>query len=69
MVSHPIITGAGQIALDRAGNIWLSVPDRNVIAVVTKDGKVQEIFRNPVNPTNGPGASTPRDAAAGGQRR
>lgn len=53
LIAHPLITAAGQIALDRAGNIWVSVVDRNAIAVVTTDGRVQEIFRNPVDPTTG----------------
>lgn len=44
-VAHPILEGADGIALDRAGNIWVSVNERNAIAVVT-DKTVLEIFRN-----------------------
>ena len=46
-IQHPLL--GAQIALDRAGNIWSGVPDRNAIAVVTTCGNVEEIFRNPVN--------------------
>ncbi|HWP35301.1 MAG TPA: SMP-30/gluconolactonase/LRE family protein [Thermodesulfobacteriota bacterium] len=48
-VAHPILEGADGIALDRAGNIWVSVNERNAIAVVTRSRRVIEIFRNPVN--------------------
>jgi hypothetical protein len=36
-VAHPILEGADGIALDRAGNVWASVNERNAIVVVTKD--------------------------------
>jgi sugar lactone lactonase YvrE len=45
-VAHPVLEGADGIALDRAGNIWVSVNERNAIAVVTVDKTVIEIFRN-----------------------
>lgn len=48
-VAHPYLEGTDGIALDRAGNIWNSVNERNAIVVVTKDGRVVEIFRNPAN--------------------
>lgn len=48
-VSHPILEGGDGIALDVAGNIWVAANERNAVAVVTKDGRVTEIFRNPVN--------------------
>ena len=48
-VAHPILEGGDGIALDVAGNIWVDANERNAVAVVTKDGKVSEIFRNPVN--------------------
>jgi SMP-30/gluconolaconase/LRE-like protein len=48
-VAHPILEGADGIALDAAGNIWVDANERNAVAVVTKDGRVLEVFRNPVN--------------------
>ena len=48
-VAHPILEGGDGIALDREGNIWVDANERNAVAVVTKDKKVIEIFRNPVN--------------------
>jgi hypothetical protein len=46
VVAHPLLEGADGIALDRAGNIWVAVNERNAIVVVTKDGTVSEVFRN-----------------------
>jgi hypothetical protein len=48
-VASPILEGGDGIALDVAGNIWVAANERNAVAVVTKDGTVTEIFRNPVN--------------------
>ena len=48
-VAHPILEGGDGIALDREENIWVDANERNAVAVVTKDGKVIEVFRNPVN--------------------
>jgi len=48
-VAHPILEGGDGIALDREGNIWVDANERNAVAVVTREGKVFEIFRNPVN--------------------
>jgi Gluconolactonase len=48
-VAHPILEGGDGIALDREENIWVDANERNAVAVVTKEGKVFEIFRNPVN--------------------
>jgi hypothetical protein len=48
-VAHPILEGGDGIALDKAGNVWVDANERNAVAVVTKDGLVVEIFRNPVN--------------------
>ena len=48
-VTHPILEGGDGIALDVAGNIWIDANERNAVAVVTKDGRVTEVFRNPVN--------------------
>ena len=51
-VAHPILEGGDGIALDVAGNIWVDANERNAVAVVTKDGRVEEVFRNPVNSAN-----------------
>ena len=48
-VAHPYLEGTDGIALDRAGNIWNSANERNAIVVVTRQGVVSEVFRNPVN--------------------
>ena len=48
-VAHPILEGGDGIALDREGNIWVDANERNAVALVTKYGKVFEVFRNPVN--------------------
>ena len=48
-VAHPILEGGDGIALDREGNVWVAANERNAVAVVTKDKKVIEVFRNPVN--------------------
>jgi sugar lactone lactonase YvrE len=48
-VAHPVLEGGDGIALDAAGNIWVDANERNAVAVVTKDGRVSEVFRNPVN--------------------
>lgn len=47
-VAHPFLEGVDGIALDRDGNIWASVNERNAIVVVTRQ-RVVELFRNPVN--------------------
>lgn len=49
-VAHPLLDGADGIALDRAGNIWVSVNERNAVAVVTRDGRVVEAFRDDPDP-------------------
>jgi len=48
-VVHPLLEGTDGIALDRAGNVWSSANERNAIVVVTREGRVVEIFRNPLN--------------------
>lgn len=50
LVAHPLLEGADGIALDRDGNIWVSVNERNAIVVVTDKSKVIEVFRNDPNP-------------------
>jgi hypothetical protein len=49
LVAHPYLEGADGIALDVAGNVWVDANERNAVVVVTKDGRVLEVFRNPVN--------------------
>jgi sugar lactone lactonase YvrE len=44
----PRLEGADGIALDQDGNIWVSVNERNAIAIFGK-GVSAEVFRNPVN--------------------
>jgi sugar lactone lactonase YvrE len=48
-VAHPILEGGDGIALDRRDNVWVAANERNAIAVITKERRVFEIFRNPVN--------------------
>lgn len=59
-VAHPLLEGADGIALDRDGNIWVSVNERNAIVGVTDKGKVIEVFRNAPDP-----ATQLRNAAQG----
>jgi sugar lactone lactonase YvrE len=51
LVTHPLLEGADGIALDEAGNIWVAANERNAIAVVTREGRTVEIFRNPPSAT------------------
>jgi sugar lactone lactonase YvrE len=51
LAGHPALEGADGIALDVAGNVWVDANERNAVAVVTKDGTVIEVFRNPLNDT------------------
>lgn len=48
-IAHPLLEGADGIALDRSGNIWNAANERNAIVVVTNDGRVVQMFRNPAN--------------------
>jgi len=50
-VQHPALDGADGIALDRAGNVWVDANERNAIAVVDRQGRVGEFFRNAPAPT------------------
>ena len=47
-VSHPYLEGVDGIALDEKGNIWADANERNAVVVVSKNGEVTEVFRNPV---------------------
>jgi sugar lactone lactonase YvrE len=61
-VAHPILEGGDGIALDVAGNVWVDANERNAVALVSKDGRVVEAFRNPVN---GSGLRNSADASVG----
>lgn len=62
LVAHPLLEGSDGIALDRAGNIWSDANERNAVVVVTRDGHVTEVFRNPLNAA---GLRNSADAALG----
>jgi hypothetical protein len=47
-VQHPALDGADGIALDRAGNVWVTPNERNSVVVVDRRGGVTEYFRNAV---------------------
>jgi len=64
-VAHPILEGGDGIALDREGNIWVDANERNAVAIVTRYGKVFEVFRNPVNSA---GLRNSADTADGNKR-
>jgi SMP-30/Gluconolactonase/LRE-like region len=64
-VAHPYLAGADGIALDRDGNIWVVAVERQAIVVVTKHGKVIEVFRNPVNSPSGFGLRNAGDQSVG----
>ena len=64
-VAHPILEGGDGIALDREGNIWVDANERNAVALVTRDGRVFEVFRNPVNSN---GLRNSADTAEGNKR-
>ena len=64
-VAHPYLEGADGIALDRDGNIWVVAVERQAIVVVTKHGKVIEVFRNPVNSPSGVGLRNAGDQSVG----
>lgn len=51
LVAHPLLEGADGIALDREGNIWVAVNERNAVVVVSARGTVVELFRNAPDPT------------------
>ena len=64
-VAHFYLAGADGIALDRDGNIWVVAVERQAIVVVTKHGKVIEVFRNPVNSPSGIGLRNAGDQSVG----
>jgi sugar lactone lactonase YvrE len=63
--AHPILEGGDGIALDEEGNIWVDANERNAVAIVTRHGKVFEVFRNPVNSS---GLRNSADTAEGNTR-
>ena len=48
-VQHPTLEGADGIALDRAGNVFAAVNERNAVVVATRRAGVVELYRNPVS--------------------
>ena len=50
LVAHPYLEGVDGIALDRAGNTWAAVNERNAVVVVTRHGRVVEYARNDPDP-------------------
>jgi sugar lactone lactonase YvrE len=50
LVAHPALAGADGIALDAAGNIWVTAQERNAVVVVSPEGQVTEVFRNAPDP-------------------
>jgi sugar lactone lactonase YvrE len=50
LVAHPYLEGVDGIALDRAGNTWAAVNERNAVVVVTSAGRVIEYARNEPDP-------------------
>jgi sugar lactone lactonase YvrE len=64
-VAHPILEGGDGIALDEDGNIWVDANERNAVAIITKSGRVFEVFRNPVNSS---GLRNSADTAEGNTR-
>ena len=49
VVAHPILEGGDGIILDRVGNIWVDANERNAIALISNQGGIFEVFRNPAN--------------------
>jgi sugar lactone lactonase YvrE len=49
LVAHPLLEGTDGIFIDRDGNIWNAANERNAIVVVTRKGRVSEVFRTPLN--------------------
>jgi sugar lactone lactonase YvrE len=48
-VAHPILEGADGIVLDVGGRIWVDANERNAIGFIYENGRVIEVFRNPVD--------------------
>ena len=71
-VQHPLLDGADGIALDEAGNIWVSANERNAMVLVSNTGEVTEVFRNPPDPAsqlrNGGPLETPTSPTLAGQK-
>jgi hypothetical protein len=51
-VQHPLLEGLDGIVLDLRGNIWGVANERNAIVLVTREGRVAEIIRNPPDATS-----------------
>jgi sugar lactone lactonase YvrE len=64
-VAHPLLEGADGIVVDRAGRIWVAANERNAVVVVSRAGRVTEVFRNPANAA---GLRNSADPAVGNDR-
>jgi len=64
-VQHSLLEGTDGIALDDKDNIWNDANERNAVVVVSKNGEVTEVFRNPVNSTTGIGLRNAGDQSVG----
>jgi sugar lactone lactonase YvrE len=63
-VAHPMLEGLDGIAIDTLGNVWGAANERNAIVVVTPQGKVREIYRNPPDATTrGRRLTSPRECS------
>jgi sugar lactone lactonase YvrE len=51
LVQHPLLEGLDGIVLDDVGNMWGAANERNAMVLVTRDGRVNEVVRNPPDPT------------------
>lgn len=49
-IQHPILEGADGFVLDQFGRFWVDANERNAIAFIFTDGRVIDVFRNPVDP-------------------
>ena len=48
-LAHPLLEHVDGIALGVAGNVWAVANGRNAIVVAYASGRVEDVFRNPVN--------------------
>jgi sugar lactone lactonase YvrE len=49
-IQHPMLEGADGFVLDAYGRFWVDANERNAIVFIFTDGRVIEVFRNPVDP-------------------
>ena len=46
---HPLMEGADGIVFDAGGNLWVDSNERQAVLFLEKNGRVTEVFRNPIN--------------------